>query len=211
MRVEYKTCNKCGNTHNIDQFARNKNCTGGRLTTCKLCYKEYRQQHAEARRLTDANRRLRNGISPKRIFTNDDDRKTAHIQACIKWQRANHQRYAQQQKAYRDANKVRRYALIHLWRQENQGQMVAWAAKRRAATAQATPTWVCYKTIASIYEHSQELSRVTGIPHQVDHYYPIHGNTVCGLHVAENLQIITKQENLDKGKTHPDIFYARVP
>ena len=42
------------------------------------------------------------------------------------------------------------------------------------------------------------------------HYYPINGKAVCGLHVAENLQVITKQENLDKGDKHPDDFYQGV-
>lgn len=210
MQMSEKQCNKCGTVKSLDQFAKNKNCADGHLTTCRDCAKIYRQQNADRRRTIDTDRRRRHGVKPKVVFASDEERKAAHSQACIRWQQRNYRQFSEQQKIYRDLHKERRYALIKEWRQENAGRVNALSAKRRAAVYKATPSWVNHEAIAAIYEQSQELSNITGIEHHVDHYYPINGKTVCGLHVAENLQVITKQENLDKGNKHPDEFYRGV-
>lgn len=202
-----KQCNKCGTIKPIDQFARNKNCADGHLTTCRTCAKLYRQQNVERRRQTDEARRRASGVNPKVVFNTEEERKGAHVQACIRWQQKNKSQYDEYSKLYRDANKKHRYDTIRQWKRNNAWRVNAMSAKRRAAIFKATPVWVDYEAIAAIYEQSQELSNITGIEHHVDHYYPINGKTVCGLHVAENLQVITKQENLDKGNKHPDDVY----
>ena len=202
-----KQCVKCKEVKEITQFAKNKNCADGYLTTCKNCAKIYRQQNAERRRLSALALRRTNGVSPKVVFETEQERSAAHAQACRRWQQQNQTEFAKYQKLYRDATKDHLCSMIKQWRCDNKGRINAWTAKRRAAIAQATPSWVNYEDIVAIYDQAQELSNMTNIPHHVDHYYPIHGRTVCGLHIAENLQVISMQENLDKGNKHPDDFY----
>lgn len=69
------------------------------------------------------------------------------------------------------------------------------AAARRAAKIQRTPAWVDYEAIKEIYRRVRVVSYETKIPHVVDHIYPLQGALVSGLHVAQNLQIISATEN----------------
>jgi len=62
-----------------------------------------------------------------------------------------------------------------------------------------TPPWADREKIAAVYRECKRLSRETGITHTVDHVLPLRGRTVSGLHVHENLQILTWRENFRKG------------
>jgi len=74
-------------------------------------------------------------------------------------------------------------------------------AQRRASLEyqrrkkRATPSWVNKNDFEAIYDKARKLSEQTGINHEVDHIIPLKGELVCGLHVPENLQIITECEN----------------
>lgn len=62
----------------------------------------------------------------------------------------------------------------------------------------ATPEWVDYDKIMLIYKERDAVTRRTGIPHHVDHIVPLAGRNAAGLHVHDNMQIITAAENLEK-------------
>lgn len=78
--------------------------------------------------------------------------------------------------------------------------------KRKADKILATPIWYDHKKAVEIYKKSVSLRDAGNLVH-VDHYYPLHGETVCGLHVHDNLIIIGATENMVKGNSHPDEFY----
>ena len=49
--------------------------------------------------------------------------------------------------------------------------------------------------IQKIYELCRQLTLLTGVKHEVDHIIPICGESVSGLHVPWNLQVITREAN----------------
>lgn len=78
------------------------------------------------------------------------------------------------------------------------------ASNRRAAQIMATPWWVDSKELRPVYAEALERTLQTGIAHDVDHVVPLRGKTVCGLHVAWNLRVITRTENLKKNNRFED-------
>ncbi len=58
------------------------------------------------------------------------------------------------------------------------------------------PSDVDHRKIESIYAKAEELTNLTGIMHHVDHIIPL---SKGGLHHQDNLQVLTKEENLKKG------------
>lgn len=70
-------------------------------------------------------------------------------------------------------------------------------AMYRARLAQATPPWLTKAQLAdirAIYASAQEGQ-------EVDHVIPLHGKTVCGLHVPWNLQVLPRSANRAKGNS----------
>jgi hypothetical protein len=76
-----------------------------------------------------------------------------------------------------------------------------WSRKRKMSVKQATPNWLSELDnlfIKEIYSLAVLRSKATGIEYQVDHIIPLHGKNVCGLHVPNNLQLLSAKENLKK-------------
>lgn len=75
-------------------------------------------------------------------------------------------------------------------------------ALRRAREAERSPEWRDREAIAEVYREAERITRETGIPHDVDHEIPLHGEAVSGLHVHNNLRVIPKLDNIRKGNRY---------
>lgn len=78
------------------------------------------------------------------------------------------------------------------------------ARRRKAAKKQRTPPWSDLDAMREIYAEAHRLTQETGVMHHVDHIVPLQGKTVSGLHVPNNLQILTASENSRKGNRYED-------
>jgi 5-methylcytosine-specific restriction endonuclease McrA len=63
------------------------------------------------------------------------------------------------------------------------------------------PAWANVIEIRNIYKKAKQLTYETGIKHEVDHIIPSNHPLVCGLHVENNLQILTEHENIKKSNS----------
>lgn len=141
-------------------------------------------------------------------------------QACERraaWRRANPERAKEYSRKWIAANPGKRKAVVEAWRERNPDKVAAMSAKagrkwskanpgkrnaitnrRRAALKQRTAPWADIGTMQALYVEAARLTEATGIPHEVDHIFPLQGELISGLHVAENLQILTRSENRAK-------------
>jgi len=91
---------------------------------------------------------------------------------------------------------------------EHREQRKLEAQLRRRYLKKTTPKWIDPNVFASFYKEAAEKARQTGVKHHVDHYYPRNGETVSGLHVPWNLQVIPAAENTAKHNKMPEEFYG---
>lgn len=82
-------------------------------------------------------------------------------------------------------------------------KQAAWRRNKRKMLA--TPRWADVEAIDAIYEKCGAMNLDAGkVAFHVDHIVPLQGKMVCGLHVATNLRIIPKRDNISKGNRFDD-------
>jgi hypothetical protein len=96
--------------------------------------------------------------------------------------------------SYYQRNKEKLAVTGRKWKQENKGKVRSYKAKRKAIQLKAMPKWADLKAIENIYANKPE-------GYHVDHIVPLISDKVCGLHVENNLQYLTAEQNLKKSNT----------
>lgn len=88
-------------------------------------------------------------------------------------------------------------ASARTWRQQNPSSNTANVRQYRLAKLKRIPLWADRKAIREVYKQAAQQGLT------VDHIYPLRGKLVSGLHVANNLQLLTQTENARKGNKMP--------
>jgi hypothetical protein len=172
-----KVCKKCSQTLP-------KNCFYPNRATCKTCFfsqvKEYQTKVAPDKR------RAYQKKSSQRDYQENKD---LILERNHKWRDQNKEWVAAYNKQYR----------------ELYPDVLAFQARLyEQVKKQACPVWAKQDKIREIYKQARFLTKKTGVLYTVDHIIPLRGKTVCGLHVENNLQILTKSENSRKRNFHED-------
>lgn len=105
-------------------------------------------------------------------------------------------------RAWRAKNTDRARASVHKWASNNPEKLRARQALRDASKLQRTPSWVDRDGLSVIYRAAEVASVTFGIPLHVDHAIPLRGRLVSGLHVHNNLRIISAHENVVKHNSY---------
>ena len=132
-----------------------------------------------------------------------------------KWREDNPEKKHARDKKYREANKAKiaeyKNQYYHSnpekvgeyqkkWRQNNPEKAAAYTERRYISLNDRTPAWANMTKIKAIYLERDRLNNEAGyIKYHVDHEIPIQGEFISGLHVENNLQILTATENHSKG------------
>lgn len=176
-----------------------------------------REQRARDRRYAKRHPGIKAQRSRARYEANPEAEK-ARSRAYVE---ANREKVRAASSAYYWANRGRRQALLAKWRAENPERLSEvrkrWYDENRALRNYyssawrkqariATPPWADAEKMQAIYAEAIRVSEETGIEHHVDHFYPLRGRTVSGLHCEANLRIIPATENMRKHNRHPDEF-----
>lgn len=111
------------------------------------------------------------------------------------WYAVNKERHKAMRDAWREKNQARIKAGNDVWRRANLARMSAHARSYTIRKERATPAWADRAAILQFY-----LARPDGM--EVDHVVPLHGKSVSGLHVLENLQYLRSSENRKKTNQH---------
>lgn len=174
-----RVCRKCGATKLFEPatWVTHHGKPVGRV--CRVCKIAYRSawQKTNKDRVADIGKKSRLKHAKKRSA------------ATIAWQKLNKEKCVAKQIA---------------WCKKNPGKVNARCVKRYLAKKLRIPKWAGLKAIQAIYIEASELTQATGIKHHVDHIVPLQGKLVSGLHVQNNLQILTAIQNILKSNTMED-------
>lgn len=215
-----KSCSKCGEVKPLEQFPMSK---GKRVAQCKACNNEYhrkryrknaekviartkayKEKNSEAYKVMLKEWRTKNAekiAAQKKEYRQRPEvieREKSRLKAAYE-ARKDEIQAARKLRMEEDA-KVREAfdAYQKRYYQENKHVFMARSAKRRCNKRQATPKWANLVSIKAMYYVANYMTETTGIPHEVDHVIPLSGDNVCGLHVENNLQVISRTENRRK-------------
>lgn len=178
-----------------------------RATNLEELLKKDRAYHATHREEIRAKGKIYRTINRDRVTARKKAFYAANSRTIIDKQKAFYAANPDRKRAVYDKNyrihgaEIRAY--VKDWRKRKKGLVNSYVMKRNAAKCQATPKWADHTAITAIYEHAARLTQETGIRYDVDHIYPLQSKTVCGLHVADNLQVLTHIENIKKRNKVP--------
>lgn len=108
-----------------------------------------------------------------------------------KWKIKNKERYNLYQKEYRQISLDKIKRMI-----ENEDEIYFEKDyRKRKSISVATPAWVNKEEIRHIYKECVRLSEQMHMIFEVGHIIPIKGKRVCGLHIANNLEVVSPRQN----------------
>ncbi len=120
----------------------------------------------------------------------------------ISWGKTNLKKRAKTVLSWSNRNRDKKSKSSEKWRKANPERGAFDTNLRRSRKLNATPYWITVsqkQEILEKYTQAKRLTMMTGILYHVDHIEPLKGKYVCGLHVPWNLQLLSYEENAEKG------------
>ena len=108
------------------------------------------------------------------------------------WAKTNKEKVRFSQKKWLENNQEQYKKICYSYRQANKPKLASYFSLRRRKVRRAQPVWANTSDILAVYKEAQYFGL------EVDHIIPLQHPDVCGLHVWDNLQLLSKSENARK-------------
>ena len=191
--MQTKICTKCDEEKPLDQFSKQKRGKCGRTSRCKSC-------EAERGRVYEKENRDRVNARKRSYYANNKDTLKAYKES---WKEENLDAVRCSQKKHYETNKEKFRERERIAAKTNPEKFAAKEAKRRASKLRRTPAWSEEDLIALVYEQCERLNELWGTNFEVDHFIPLQGEDVSGLHCWDNLQLLDRSLNASKNNRNP--------
>jgi hypothetical protein len=211
-----KTCTRCRKSKSQSDFSRRPDRGENALRSwCKQCHREFRQTQRsvfspeekaaalEVARQWKRDNRARVKAYKKAYEAAHPEQTAAHNRRrSAKWRAANPELARQRVLASVRKKPEERKSRNAAYAKANPAKCRAKFKRYQTTKMRACPAWANHFFIEEAYELAQLRSKLTGVPHHVDHVVPPQSPLVCGLHVEHNLAVIPKLANLSKANRH---------
>jgi hypothetical protein len=177
-----KKCSKCKQEKDTSLFYANKRVKDGVNTFCISCHKA-----------DNVARKAKNRADP--VFRAAELLYKKEYRERTVVQRAKYMDY------WREKNKQRAAEYGKKYRAENKALCNFLCQRRKIDLLNRTPKWLSKDDlwfIKEAYELAILRSKLTKVQWHVDHIIPLRGKYVSGLHVPQNLRVVTWKENQSK-------------
>ncbi len=203
----YFTGKSCPRGHIVERLVSNGDCCACNDERSSRLHRMATIARREAtREIREAQLRVKKAASAERKRLRDIARYPARREERLKYNKKYYKENAEKikkiSKRWADAN----VELVRSYKKKYQnGNYEKFVALQQKRLVHCLPKWLTkkeLKQIRQLYRIAREMSKITGIKHHVDHVIPINGETVCGLHVPSNLQILTAAANAAKSNKY---------
>ena len=212
MMELFKICGNCKVKKALTEFHKSCGSKDGHTSHCKICRSAKKKIYCAANKEKIAAKNKiwyfenheENLQRSRKYYAENKEKVLERNKPYMKvWRKENRDHLNEYDKHYRKENKESydSYTKPYMkqWAQENKDSINARNSEHRANKINATPPWANEEAMKEFYKDAQRLTNETGEIHHVDHIIPLKGKNVCGLHCEDNLQVLTKKENLSKG------------
>ncbi len=193
-----KICTCCKEGKPVEFYRKSAKAPDGLSTQCVAClaakqavYYAKNAEYIKARNAAYAKPRLEQNTRYRQKWRKENPEKCLELDRRCRYSNPEAARARVRKCALKRKDKIREYARYY-------------TPLRNARQEQASPLWLTS-------EHLDQMRRFYAecpAGYQVDHIYPLHGKTSCGLHVPWNLQYLTADDNRKKSNKLPEEYYG---
>jgi hypothetical protein len=201
-----KTCIKCCTEKPVTAF-RFVKAKQHYLRKCLECINEERRYKKSIDPVLIAKKEVKvaKGRKPKKKWSEYSVEQ--RVSWLKKYKTANKEIISERSKQYSAKNKEAIKARSKIYRQKTPEKQAEYVRRRQASKLQRTPAWLTEDDIwvmREAYKLAKLRTEMFDFSWHVDHVLPLQGETVSGLHVPANLQVIPGLDNLKKhNKVNP--------